>query len=77
MHIIGRVDRQLFKYSPDQMIVRLNDVIDTLNNKQVTVMVEDAKSNEVIMIGLQPDGSFGIKKWNKQGDNYTYISGVM
>lgn len=70
-------DRQIYKYSPDQMILRLNQIVDTINGITVALMVTDKDSKTVIITGQQPDGSFGVKKWTKNGDNYTFISGVL
>lgn len=74
---IQKFDQTLYKYNPDQMIVRLNEIVDTINSQQVVVMVSDDKTNNVIFIGKQPDGSFGIKKWLKQGDSYAYVGGAL
>lgn len=75
--LIPRFDRQVYKYAPDQMVVRLNAIVDKLNSENASVIVEDPKSNTVIIVGVQPDGTFGAKKWTKTGDNYTFISGVL
>lgn len=74
---LPRFDRQVYKYAPDQMVVRLNAIVDKINSENASVIVEDPKSNVVIIIGVQPDGTFGAKKWTKTGDNYTFISGVL
>lgn len=75
--MIQKLDRQVFKYAPDQMILRLNQFIDEHNRLKVAVEVDEEGSNNVIIIGKQPDGTFGIKKWIKQGDVYTFVQGVM
>lgn len=71
MRILQRFDRQVYKYAPDQMVVRLNQIIDKLNGENATVMVEDPKSNSVIIMGVQPDNSFGVYRWIKKGDEFT------
>lgn len=75
--ILQKLDRQVYKYNPDQMVVRLNEIVDTINSQQVVVMVQDKTGKDVIFIGNQPDGSFGIKQWLKQGDTYSLVEDVL
>ena len=63
-----RFDRSIYKYNPDQMIVRLNEMISFLNSVGEGLELTDTNtnSNEVIVLGKQPDGSFGIVKYAKR-----------
>lgn len=71
---IGKIDRQLFRYSPDQMVMRLNKLIETSNNRNVTLETQEKNGTTVLVAGVQPDGTFGLKYWDKQGDRYVFIS---
>lgn len=73
MKTLKRFDRSIYKYNPDQMVLRLNDVVDTLNSLNVSIEQHSTviDSKEVIVYGMQPDGTFGIAKWTKEGDQYT------
>jgi hypothetical protein len=72
MKTLKRFDREMYKFKPDQMVLRLNDLLGVVNG--LGTSIEQASqvigSQEVIVYGNQPDGSFGIKKWVKQGDQY-------
>lgn len=72
MKTLKRFDKELYKFKPDQMVLRLNDVVDTINKLQVSLEQHSTVigSKEVIIYGMQPDGTFGIAKWNKEGDTY-------
>lgn len=73
MKNLKRLDRSVFKYNPDQMVFRLNDVIDTLNKQNISLEQQSTvvDSKEVLIYGMQPDGTFGIAKWDREGDQYT------
>ena len=73
MKSLKRFDRPMYKFSPDQMVLRLNDIVDVVNGLGVSLEQHSTviNSNEVIIYGMQPDGSFGIAKWTKEGDRYT------
>jgi hypothetical protein len=73
MKSLKKFDRQVYKYNPDQMILRLNDMVDALNFSNVTIeqhstIIDD---HRVIVYGMQPDGTFGIARWLKEGDQYS------
>jgi hypothetical protein len=73
MKSLKRFDREMYKYRPDQMILRLNDMVEVVNGQNVTIEQHSTipNSKAVIIYGMQPDGTFGIAKWDKEGDNYT------
>lgn len=75
---ITRIDRELYKRYPDQMIARLNEIIDRQNGSVFGLEIEQRNGNSVIIIGNQPitaaDPSpteFGIVMWEKNGDFYS------
>ena len=70
---LKRFDQQVYKFKPDQMVLRLNDMVDAINGQTLSFEQVDStpNSNFVIVYGRQPDGSFGIAKWTKLGDQYT------
>lgn len=73
MKSLKRFDREMYKYRPDQMILRLNDMVDAMNGQNVSIEQHSTipNSKEVIIYGMQPDGTFGIARWDKEGDSYT------
>ena len=73
MKTLKRFDRSLYKYNPDQMVLRLNEIVDEINSRSISLEQQSTiiNSKEVIVYGLQPDGTFGIAKWTKEGDTYT------
>lgn len=73
MKTLKRFDRNVFKYNPDQTILRLNDIVDVINGQNVSIEQHSTiiNSKEVIIYGMQPDGTFGIARWTKEGDTYT------
>lgn len=73
---IRKLDRAVYKYNPDQTIVRLNEIIDAVNQKQLTLEQRQKGTIRVIISGNQPDGTFGLKYWDKKGDLYEYVSDV-
>lgn len=68
--VLKKFDRQVYKYNPDQMIVRLNEIVEISNRRNYVIELADANSNRVLILGYQPDKTFGMKYWEKQGDNY-------
>lgn len=72
MKSLKRFDRELYKYKPDQMVLRLNDIVEALNGQSTSIEQASTilSSKEVIVYGNQPDGTFGIAKWEKEGDSY-------
>lgn len=72
MKTLKRFDREMYKYKPDQTVLRLNDLIDVVNNLGVSIEQSSqiVGSQEVLVYGNQPDGTFGIARWTKQGDQY-------
>jgi hypothetical protein len=73
MKSLKRFDREMYKFRPDQMVLRLNDIVDAANSLQTTIEQHSTtlNSKEVIVYGMQPDGTFGIARWDKEGDTYT------
>lgn len=73
MKRLSRFDRSVYKYNPDQTVLRLNEIVDSINNMGVVLEQSDNTINSklVIVYGRQPDGTFGIAKWTKDGDTYT------
>jgi hypothetical protein len=73
MKTLKRFDRSMYKFNPDQMILRLNDLVDEVNARNISIEQHSTiiNSKEVIVYGMQPDGTFGIAKWTKEGDIYT------
>jgi len=73
MKLLPRFDRSVFKYTPDQMVLRLNFIVDAINKHNVAIEQHSTivNSKEVLIYGMQPDGTFGIAKWDKEGDQYT------
>lgn len=73
MKSLKRFDREMYKFRPDQTVLRLNDVVDEINKLQAIFEQHSTipNSKEVIVYGMQPDGTFGIARWDKEGDAYT------
>lgn len=75
---VARIDRELYKRYPDQIIARLNEIIDRQNGTVFGLEIEQRNGNSVIVIGNQPTNTatpspteFGIVMWEKEGDFYT------
>lgn len=73
MKELKRIDRELYKKNPDQFILRLNEVIDFLNRGNFYSETIQKEGNRVLIAGMQPDGSFGLKYWDREGDRYVYV----
>lgn len=73
MKTLKRIDRELYKFKPDQMVLRLNEIIDNANNMQTSIVQHSTivNSNKVLVYGMQPDGTFGIARWELAGDTYS------
>lgn len=68
--ILKPIDMQLYKYAPDQMILRLNEIVNVSNSRNLTVEMSNPGTTRVLISGVQPDKSFGLFYWEKLGDNY-------
>jgi hypothetical protein len=72
-----RFDRSLIK-SPDQFVLRLNQLVEKINREEDRQIIRDRNSNKVIFIGLQPDNlTFGIRMYTRDGDQYNLITTVI
>lgn len=71
---LRKFDRQVVKYSPDQLTMRLNEIVANSNGQRFSKEYRQDNSNVTLIVGVQPDGSFGLKYWEKRGDQYVYIS---
>ncbi len=72
MRVYKRIDRELFRNKPDQMVMRYNEMVDMLNSEQYAKELVSKDGSQTIFVGNQPDGSFGVKLWNNKGDTYEY-----
>lgn len=72
MKTLKRFDRETYKYKPDQMVLRLNEIVGAVNQQNISIEQHSTiiGSSEVMIYGMQPDGTFGIAKWQKDGDSY-------
>lgn len=68
--VLKPIDMQLYKYAPDQMILRLNEIVNVSNSRNLTVEMSNPGTTRVLISGVQPDKSFGLFYWDKLGDNY-------
>jgi hypothetical protein len=73
MKALKRIDREMYKFKPDQMVRRLNEIVEVANSQNISIEQQSTiiNSKEVMVYGMQPDGTFGVKKWDKEGDQYT------
>lgn len=73
MRIFKLFDLELYKRRPDQVILRLNEIIRQLNDNNFFNEVIEKEGKRVLISGRQPDGSFGLKYWDREGDRYVYV----
>lgn len=71
---LKRFDHELYKRAPDQMVARLNDMVLKANSLDFTHEIRQRGTNRVIIAGNQPDGSWGLKYWDREGDIYQFVS---
>lgn len=73
MKRLQRIDYELWKRNPDQMVFRINQLIDEINARAVRDEQYKDGDNAVLISGMQPDGSWGLKYWKKNGDIWEYV----
>jgi len=73
---IKRFDRDLYKKRPDQMVLRLNEIANEINSRGRSSQQQRDDTNDVIITGMQPDGSFGVKHWKKNGDLWELVDTI-
>lgn len=62
---------------PEQFLHKLNRQNRQLEAKENTVVTFDKDGKTAIIQGIQPDGTFGIKKYQVNGDILVLVSTVI
>lgn len=65
-----------FKRMPEQFIFKMNQMVSNQNANSNSTAIWSKDRKKVIIIGGQPDGSFGIKKYDVAGDILTLTGEV-
>lgn len=65
------------KRRPDQTSYNLNKIVKKLEGMENTIRVVSKDRKGVIIIGEQPDRTFGIKQYKVKGDRLELIKEVL